>query len=62
MFSSAIKLIVKSVEKECKAPMMKSRVRQPLAKAFMDELTIATTHTVQTRWILGGLEKLIKWT
>ena len=27
---------------------------------FMDDLTIATTHTVQTRWILGGLETLIK--
>ena len=40
---------------------MKSGVRQPPAKAFMDDLTIATTHTVQTRWILGGLEKLIKW-
>ena len=28
----------------------------------MDDLTIAKTHTVQTRWKLAGLEKLIKWT
>ena len=51
LFSSAINLIVKSAEKECKGPVMKSGVRQPPAKAFMDDLTIATTHTVQTRWI-----------
>ena len=31
------------------------------AKAFMDDLTIAATHTVQTRWILERPEKLIKW-
>ena len=61
LFSSAINLTVKSAEKECKGPVMKSGVRQPPAKAFMDDLTIATTHTVQTRWLLGGLEKLIKW-
>ena len=60
LFSSAINLIVKSAEKECKGPVMTSGVRQPPAKAFMDDLTIATTHTVQTRWLLGGLEKLIK--
>ena len=39
---------------------MKLGVRQPPAKAFMDDLTIATTHTIQTRWILGGLEALIR--
>ena len=40
---------------------MKSGVRQSPAKAFMDDLTIAATHTVQTRWLLGELEKLIQW-
>ena len=30
-------------------------------KAFMDDITISTTHTVQTRWLSGGLEKIIKW-
>ena len=37
LFSSAINLIVKSAEKECKGPVMKSGVRQPLAKGFIDE-------------------------
>ena len=54
-------MIVESTEKECKVRVMKSDVSQQPAKAFMNDFTIATTHTVQTRWILGGLEKLIKW-
>ena len=47
--------------KECKGPVIESGVGQQPAKAFMDDLTIATTHMVQTRWFLGGMEKLIKW-
>ena len=54
-------LMVKSAEKECKSPVMKSGIRQPPAKAFMDDLTIATTHTIQARWLLSGLESINKW-
>ena len=48
-------------ESKLKGPVMKSGIRQPPAKAFMDDLTVATTHAIQTRWLLSGLESVIKW-
>ena len=47
LFSSAINLIVKSAEKKCKGPAMRSGVRQSLVK---HDLAIASTGTDQTRW------------
>ena len=61
IFASAVNLIVKSAEKECKGPLMRSGIRQAPVKAFMDDLTLATQFTVQTRWLLKSLEVLIKW-
>ena len=61
IFASAVNLIVKSAEKECKGPLMRSGIRQPPVKAFMDDLTLATQFTVQTRCLLKSLEVLIKW-
>ena len=49
IFASAVNLIVKSAEKECKGPLMRSGIRQAPVKAFMDDLTLATQFTVQTR-------------
>ena len=60
LFSSAMNVMVKSADKEYKELVMKSGIRQPTAKAFMDDLTIITTQTTQTRWLLAGLGKLIK--
>ena len=60
IFASAVNLIVKSAEKECKGLLMRSGIRQPPVKAFMDGLTLATQFTVQTRWLLKSLEMLIK--
>ena len=40
---------------------MRSGIRQPPVKTFMDDLTLATQFTVQTRWLLKSLEVLIKW-
>ena len=45
LFSAAMNMIVKSVEKRSRGPWMKSGVRQPLGKAFMDDMTL-TTKTV----------------
>ena len=45
LFSAAMNMIVKSVEKRSRGPWMKSEVRQPLGKAFMDDMTL-TTKTV----------------
>ena len=40
IFASAVNLIVKSAEKKCKDPLMRSGIRQPPVKAFMDDLTL----------------------
>ena len=61
LFASAMNMLVKTAETECKGPVMNSGIRQPPAKAFMDDLTVATTYTIQTRWLLSGLESVIKW-
>ena len=53
--------MVKSAENQCKGPVMKSGIRQPPAKAFMDDRTIATNYSVQTRWHLRSLEEIISW-
>ena len=51
-------MLVKTAEVECKGPVMKSGIRQPPTKAFMDDLTVATTHSVQTRWLLWTV---VRW-
>ena len=54
-------MIVKSAEIECRGPMMKTEVRQPPIRAYMDDLTVTTTSVMGSRWILRSLEKLIAW-
>ena len=61
LFTLAINMIVKSAEIECRGPMMKTGVRQPLIRAYMDDLTVTTTSVMGSRWILRSLEKLIPW-
>ena len=40
---------------------MKTGVRQPPIRAYMDDLTVTTTSVMGSRWILRSLEKLIAW-
>ena len=61
LFSLAINMIVKSAEIVCRGPMMKTGVRQPSIRAYMDDLTVTTTSVMGSRWILRSLEKLIAW-
>ena len=61
LFAAAMNLIMKAAEKECRGPKMKSGIRQPPGRAFMDDMTITTEAEAGARWILKGLEKLIKW-
>ena len=49
IFTSAVNLIAKSAEKECKGPLMRSGIRQPPVKAFMDDLTGITMNT-ERKW------------
>ena len=54
-------MIVKSAEVECRRPMMKTGGCQPPMRAYIDELTVATSSLMGSRWILRSLEKLIAW-
>lgn len=38
-----------------------SGVRLPPIQAYMDDLTVTTSSVLGSRWILQGLERLIKW-
>merc|ERR1711894_263325 len=40
---------------------MKSGVRQPPTRAFMDDMTVTAKSVVEGRWMLEDLEKLISW-
>ncbi|XP_073731592.1 uncharacterized protein [Misgurnus anguillicaudatus] len=61
LFALAMNMLVKSAEVECRGPITKSGIRQPPIRAFMDDLTVTTTSVPGCRWILQGLEHLIKW-
>ena len=54
--ASAINMVVKSAEKECKGPVMKSEIWQPPAKGFT-----ATQYSVQTRLLITSLNKINKF-
>jgi len=53
-------MLVKSAEVQCRGPLIKSGIRQPPIRAFMDDLTV-TTSVRGSRWILKGLEEIITW-
>ncbi|KAK1902970.1 Outer capsid protein VP2 [Dissostichus eleginoides] len=41
--------------------MQKSTQRQPPVRAFMDDITVTTESVRSCRWILQGMERLMKW-
>lgn len=49
LFAIAMKMIVKSTEAECRGPLSKSGYRQPLIRAFIDDLTVTTTSVPRCR-------------
>ncbi|CAC5423518.1 unnamed protein product [Mytilus coruscus] len=61
LFSAAMNMIVKSVEKKSRGPWMKSGVQQPPGRAFMDDMTISTKTVIEARWTLQVLDKMITW-
>ena len=61
LFAAAMNLLVKSVEKESRGPVMTSGVQQPPTRALMDDMTITTKTVMEGRWMLKDLEELINW-
>ncbi len=61
LFVLAMDMVGKAAEVECRGQLYKSGVRQPTMRAYMDDLTVQTSSAPGSRWILQGLERLIKW-
>ena len=61
VFTAAINMLVKSAEKECRGPKMRSGIRQPPIRAFMDDLTVTVAGVQGARWVLKGLEEAFEW-
>lgn len=53
-------MVVKSAEVECRGSLKNSGMQEPSIRAFMDDLTVTTTSVMGCRWILQGLEHLLK--
>ena len=49
-------------EVEYRGPLMKTGVRQPPIKAYIDDLTVTTALVTGCKWLLRGLESSISWT
>ncbi|NJK32032.1 MAG: hypothetical protein HC927_06195 [Deltaproteobacteria bacterium] len=61
LFSAAMNLIVKSVEKMSHGPVTISGVCHPPTRAFMDDMKITARSVPEGRWMLEDLERLISW-
>jgi hypothetical protein len=61
LFATAMNLISKSAEAECRGPVTLSGMRQPPIRAFMDDLTVTTKAVTGARWLLTGIQDIISW-
>ena len=61
LFVVSMDVIIKGAQSECRGPTTTTGVRQPSCRAFMDDLTAMTPSVTGTRWVLRGLEKMVKW-
>ena len=61
LFAAAMNLIVKSVERVNRGPQLRSGVRQPPMRIFIDDMTITTKTAIEGRWTLENLEEGLKW-
>ena len=50
-----------SVEKMSRGPFMSPGVRQPLIRAFIDDMAITTKTVVEGRWTLEELGEMMRW-
>ncbi|XP_057673103.1 uncharacterized protein LOC130904394 [Corythoichthys intestinalis] len=61
LFIMGMNLLIAAAQKESRGPLMKSGIRQPPIRGFMDDLTVTTSTHVQARWILRALEDVATW-
>ena len=61
LFSGAMNLLMKSVEKYTRGPMSRTGISQPPTRGFMDDMTITCKTVVEARWTLEELGEMITW-
>ena len=61
LFVMAMNIIISASESECRGPLTNAGERHSPCKAFMDDITVMTPSVVGTRWVLGGLERMVNW-
>lgn len=61
LFAAAMNLIVKSVGKPSRGPLMPSGIRQPPIRAFMDDMIVSAKTVIEGRWTFKELEGMISW-
>ena len=61
LFSGAMNLLMKSVEKYTRGPMSRTGISQPPTRGFMDDMTITCKTVVEARWTLEKLGEMITW-
>lgn len=54
-------MIIKTTEGEFRGPVIRSELRQPPIRAYMDDMTMAATTTTGAKWLLKGIEKYNIW-
>ncbi|VDI03732.1 Hypothetical predicted protein [Mytilus galloprovincialis] len=59
LISAAMNMIVKSVEKKSRVARMKSGVRQPSGREFVDDMTTSKKTVIEARLTLQELDKMI---
>ena len=61
LFALAMNMLIKATEAECRGPTMRSDLRHPPIRAYMDDMTMTTTSVTGARCLPKGIEKLITW-
>jgi hypothetical protein len=61
LFTAAMNIMLKSVEKKNRGPSVTEKIRQPPTRAFMDNMTLTTMAVVEGRWLLEDLGITIHW-
>ena len=59
LFTIVFNMLIKSTEVECRGPLMKTGVRQPPIRAYIDDLTVTTASVTGCRWLLRGLVRSV---
>jgi hypothetical protein len=61
LFVAAINMLLGEATKECRGPESLDGIQHPSCRAFMDDVTVMTSHEIGMRWVLRRLDTLATW-